>query len=137
MNRHDPGEDTARVVALAASAWAILVAAAAYEGAFAIFTGAEVIAFTVAVCLFAVATCFLDGGLRALLTRVAPARAAAAAGILGAVLAAAIGGGSWPVVAAVAPCAVLATFAAFESLRARSRPRSAAAKPPGGRRAAT
>src|SRR5258708_21167375 len=88
-------EDTLRVMALAAAAWGIAVAGAAYEGAFALFEGPAVAAFAVLVSLYAVAVYFLDPQLRAYSGGVGamPARMLAAA-LIGALLAALAAGGA-------------------------------------------
>jgi hypothetical protein len=133
-------ENTPRVLAIALLLWAVAVGAATAEGVFERLAAPEFAALAVFATLYAPATYRLDRRIRAFVLGRALRRVAAIAIALDALLIGAyLAGAPWPLFAFFGlPVAIVAHVALAErSLVAWRAVRSAAAKSPGGPRAAT
>jgi TRAP-type C4-dicarboxylate transport system permease large subunit len=132
MRNHEPREETARVLLVAAALWGSVIAVGALEGAFTRFEAASVAALAVFVSLFAVASYFLDPQLRAYANGMDTPRAAMLGLALATAFGVALGLGSVAFAVFFAPLASVAGVAAVT--RPRRAPRSASsAKSPGAR----
>jgi hypothetical protein len=135
--KHQPREETGRVLVVAAALWGSLVAIAALDGAFSRFDAVSLAALASFVSIFAVASHFIDPQLRAYASRWDSSRVAAiAVGLAGAFVVLALG--SAPFAMFLAPLAALASSAAAGGVRLRRAATPAApAKSPGATPAAT
>jgi hypothetical protein len=137
MEIHIPREDSARVLAVAAATWGMVIAGAELEGAFARFEGSTLAALAVLVSLYAAGVYFLDPGLRAYAGSVGAMRARVlAAAFIGALLAC-LAAGSASLALFFAPLATLAGVAAAAHGVRRAATSTSSAKSPGASPAAT
>ena len=142
MKNRQPGEETGRVLAVAALVWGSVVGIGALEGAFARFEVASLAMLAAFVSLFAVASYFLDPQLRAYAAERDPLRASALALVFAAAFVVALALGSAPFAMLFAPLAALASVAVATTLPRRASLRRGAksaslAKSPGANPAAT
>ena len=132
MRNQQPGEETGRVLAVAAALWGSAVGIAVLEGALARFEVQSFAALATFVSLFAVASYFLDPQLRAYGKRMDGLRASLLALALAAAFAVALALRSIPFAMFFAPLAALASAAVLSRERPRRPAKSAApAKSPG------
>ena len=129
-------ESTGRVVTLASAAWAVVVAVASIEGAFAQFDAQSIAAFAALVSAYAVTVFFVDAELRAHAARTAPAALRAIAAAALGLLCIALARHSAPLATFIAPIAALAITAAVRAPK-RKTTTTSSAKSPGATRAAT
>jgi hypothetical protein len=139
MRNRTPAEETARAVVVALGLWSAAVALAAIEGVFAKLSSGTLAALAAFAVLYAPAMYLADRELRRFVLGLDARWLGGAALILDAALAAAILGQFQLAIAGclVAPLAAVLTLASVERLAARDKPRSAAARSPGARPAAT
>lgn len=138
MTSRPPHEDSARVLAMAVAAWAIVIAAAAAEGAFAHFSAATLATFAALVSLYGVATYFLDRSLHEFAASIRVRHAIVVTAMLVTALAAALSSSCAPLAVFLAPLAAVSAVATSRQwVRRRRAPRSTAEKSPGARPAAT
>ena len=139
MKKSIPFEETGRVVAVAVGLWAAAVAAAAMEGVFAKLSDATLAALAIFALLYAPAMYLADRPLRRFVLALDLRLLAGAALALDLALGAAILAQFQLALAVflVAPLAATLTLALAERIFLRETPRSAAAKSPGARPAAT
>ena len=139
MRKRTPTEETSRTVAVALGLWAAAVAVAAIEGVFAKLSPGTLAALAAFAVLYAPAMYLADRELRRFVLGLDLRWLGGAALVLDAVLAAAILAQFQLAIAGclVAPLAAVLTLASVERIRARDKPRSAAARSPGARPAAT
>ena len=136
MKKHQPREETGRVLAVAAALWGSIVAAAAFEGALARFDAASLASLAAFVSFFAVASVLLDPQLRAYAARMDRMRAVALTLGLAAAFVVALALRSVPLAMFLAPLASQAIAAVAGAPRRAARS-AAPAKSPGARPAAT
>jgi hypothetical protein len=139
MRNRTPIEETGRSVAVALGLWAAAVALAAIEGVFAKLSPGTLAALAAFAVLYAPAMYLADRELRRFVLGLDLRWLGGAALVLDAALAAAILAQFELAIAGclVAPLAAVLTLASVERILARDKPRSAAARSPGARPAAT
>ena len=139
MRNRSPAEEPGRAVAVALALWAAAVALAAIEGVFAKLSPGTLAALAAFAVLYAPAVYLADRELRRFVLDLDPRWLGGAALVLDAALAAAILAQFQLAIAGcfVAPLAAVLTLASAERILARDKPRSAAARSPGARPAAT
>jgi hypothetical protein len=137
MEPRIPREDSARVLAVAAATWGMVIGGAGLEGAFARFEGSTLAALAVLASLYAAGVYFLDPGLRAYVGSIGAMRARMLAAAFIGALVASLAAGSAPVALFFVPLATLAGVAAAAHGVRRSATSTSSAKSPGASPAAT